>query len=389
MNIHILLVPSWYAKYQGDTSGSFFHDQAVALAEQGVRVGVIFPVIQYTGKVKHLVPSRGPLEVIETEGVVLLRQTIRCAFRVSSGRHAARVREYGLELYESYKSRYGKPQIIHVHSALYAGGVALAVLEADGVPYVLTEHSSAYLRNRLNKTKRTLAKKVVDRSCANLCVSSSFKVTLEHCFPGTRWSVVPNVLDKRFLRERLADVKQRGTVQFLTVCYFHPNKALDHLVASFASVVQSCPQARLTLGGDGALRPQLEALVNELGIEPYVTFTGSLSRNAVLEYMAQCDVFVLSSQVETFGVVLIEALALGKPVIATRSGGPEDIVNSSNGLLVPVGDHQALAQAMVTMINTRHHYAAETLRNDCLQQYGPSAIAQQLLEVYQAALIGR
>jgi len=138
--------------------------------------------------------------------------------------------------------------------------------------------------------------------------------------------------------------------------------------------------------GDGPERSKLQALAVELDIEKSVKFTGLLSRQEVLTTIANADAFVLSSRYETFGVVVIEALALGKPVIATRCGGPESIVRQEDGILVPVDDIGALAAAMEKIIKNQEEYDPIEIRKACINRYSESAIAEKLIKIYSSVI---
>lgn len=139
---------------------------------------------------------------------------------------------------------------------------------------------------------------------------------------------------------------------------------------------------RLKIGGDGPLRKQLESKAKDLEIERQVIFTGLLSREKVLREMKNCDVFVLSSTFETFGVVLIEALACGKPVVATKCGGPEDIVNSTNGYLVPKKNVRALGNAMEDICLNIDKFDPYQIRKDCLLRFGEDTFVARLKSIY-------
>jgi glycosyltransferase involved in cell wall biosynthesis len=97
-------------------------------------------------------------------------------------------------------------------------------------------------------------------------------------------------------------------------------------------------------------------------------------------------VFALTSDTETFGVVLAEALALGVPVISTRCGGPNDIVNATNGLLVPPGDVEAMAQALQDMRRNLANYLPEKLRADCHDRFSTQSVSTRIAEIYSKAI---
>src|ERR1700741_791393 len=132
----------------------------------------------------------------------------------------------------------------------------------------------------------------------------------------------------------------------------------------------------LVIGGDGPDREKLEAQVQSLGVERYCRFLGGLNREQVRERMQQCDAFVLSSLHETFGVVVGEAMACGKPVISTRCGGPEFFVNDENGVLVDAANPQALADAMADFINNRHSFDPQTVRASVVNRFSPEAFVR-------------
>jgi glycosyltransferase involved in cell wall biosynthesis len=103
--------------------------------------------------------------------------------------------------------------------------------------------------------------------------------------------------------------------------------------------------------------------------------------------MGTCDAFVLSSSYETFGVVVVEALMNGKPVVATRCGGPEDIVvPGEDGLLVEKDNPEALAAAMLELRAQRDRFDAAAIRQRCIDRFGEAAFVRRHAKVYQAAL---
>jgi glycosyltransferase involved in cell wall biosynthesis len=128
--------------------------------------------------------------------------------------------------------------------------------------------------------------------------------------------------------------------------------------------------ARLKLAGDGPLRSSLERLARRLNLGDRIEFLGYLNREQVAGELQQSDCLVLPSEVETFGVVLVEAMAAGRPVIATRCGGPEDIVTEATGLLVPVNAEAALCRAMHTIRETYSNYEPEKIRRYVVDKFG-------------------
>ena len=115
-------------------------------------------------------------------------------------------------------------------------------------------------------------------------------------------------------------------------------------------------------------------------------FCGYLRRGEVLALLKAAHVFAHPSDAESFGVSLIEAMALGVPLLATASGGPQDIVTPDVGLLTPVGDVDEFAAGLTEMYRRRADFDAHQVREVCRTRFGPRTFAAQVLEIYERAL---
>jgi glycosyltransferase involved in cell wall biosynthesis len=141
-----------------------------------------------------------------------------------------------------------------------------------------------------------------------------------------------------------------GTVRFICVGRLSSEKGHRGLLEAFAVVSARNPSARLDLVGDGPLRSEVEALAEQLGIAGAVNFHGALSEAETLAQIAAADILVLPSFMEGLPLVIMEAMALGKPVIASGVAGiPELVRSGANGILVPPSHWQALGDAMVML----------------------------------------
>jgi glycosyltransferase involved in cell wall biosynthesis len=145
-------------------------------------------------------------------------------------------------------------------------------------------------------------------------------------------------------------------------------------------------EVSLTIVGNGPERPALEEQARQLGVASRISFRGRLNRRAVREALQHAHAFVLPSRYETFGVVLLEAMATGLPVVATASGGPEDIVTPDTGELVPPGDPSALASALLRMKASWSAYNPYAIRQRTLRQYGPEPFVRRTRLLYNRAL---
>jgi glycosyltransferase involved in cell wall biosynthesis len=132
-----------------------------------------------------------------------------------------------------------------------------------------------------------------------------------------------------------------------------PVKGLGYLVAAMPEILRGCPETHLVLAGDGDQRSGLEGLARELAVADRVHFLGF--RRDAAAVTAALNVFVLPSLNEGLGRVLVTAMALGVPIVATKVGGvPEVVEDGRQGLLVPSADPQALGRAVTTLLTDRH-----------------------------------
>jgi len=131
-------------------------------------------------------------------------------------------------------------------------------------------------------------------------------------------------------------------------------KGADTLIAALPHVMKSAPDSILVLVGDGDDQPRLEQLAHELGVADHVRFVRGPSQEELFACYAHCDVFALPSGGEGFGLVFLEAMAHGKPVIGGAQGGIPDVVeDGATGVLVPPGEVEALRQALESLLLNR------------------------------------
>jgi len=380
--IHVLVLPSWYSTTDIPWGGTFFENQALALARAGARVGVTF----VEGRsLRALSPSRigeshFQLSCSESRGVTTVRMMgwNTLAQTVPGARLWAALSE---RLVRRYVRCCGVPDVLHAHAALWAGNVAVRMGRALSRPCVVTEHSSQILRGDLGTVERREAERVYREADDVLAVSHALLASVQSIAGTERGRVVPNGVDFDFFTLPVAP-RQTANFTFLSACNLVPGKRVDRLVRAFAVVFRERPGIRLVVVGDGPEAVGLRRLSQDCGVASQVEFAGGLSPEGVRERMWNANALILPSAFETFGVVLVEALATGIPVISTRCGGPEDIVDEGCGLLLERGDDEEMARAMATLLE--RSYPATSLRSRAMARFSGEKVAQDLLALYAA-----
>lgn len=387
--LHVLVIPSWYPQSEQDVDGIFFQNQALALQRKGIKTAVLAPMFRYLRKETASILT-GPygfaqyrqkgLDIYAWHGIYFFPR-----FPFIDIDRIRWVRA-GLKAFKHYICENGLPDLIHAHCMNYAGILAQKISEKYGIPYVLTEHSSTITRGLIRPHQWQPMEKAAAHASARLAVSRHFAHVLQHKY-GCEWQYLPNILGGIFNRPfEQREKNNKPHFVFCTVSHLRRLKGHDVLLTPFARALAQCPQLRLNIGGSGQEEQRLKQQARQLGIAHAVTFLGALQPEAVLDLMRNSDAFVLTSRTETFGVVYIEALSQGLPVIATRCGGAESIVSDGNGYLVPVDDDDALADALIKMYEHHSDFEPDRLRENCLNEFGENAVIGRLIGIFRQAI---
>jgi glycosyltransferase involved in cell wall biosynthesis len=165
-------------------------------------------------------------------------------------------------------------------------------------------------------------------------------------------------------------------------------KGLPYLLEAMVQVVRELPALRLTIVGDGPERAALESTAVKLGLSECVTFAGLQSADGVRQAMQRAMAFVLPSVEEGLGVVLLEALACGTPIVASRVGGIPEVVTAGVGRLVPPADPPALAQVLIQMLHDEASWPemSRNARRRAEDQYDWSKVAARMIGLYRTLL---
>ena len=380
---HIAVIPSWYSSGRG-SGGGYFRDQALALQSAGHRIAILAPDIHTLRDLRAGPAKPGAGFIAEDDGVPLYRRSQLLVVPRLPYRNALAWSWCGLRLFTAYVARNGTPDLVHAHSCLNAGVLAVMIKARYGVPFVLSEHRTSFAQGRLRWWERDLVRRVIRRADYRIAVSPHLAALLEREFPGESWSYVPNILGDSFLAPCAAPARPHaaaGPFVFLCAARMTAEKGHELLIEAFAEAFADDPAVTLRLAGDGPLRDRLQRLCTKRGIADQVGFLGVQSADALRAEMEAADAFVLASDVETFGVVVIEAQAARLPVVVTASGGPDHLVDAGSGLLVPTGDRGALRDALRTMRHTAGGYDRARIRAEAVSRYGPEAFVRCFAEI--------
>lgn len=289
-----------------------------------------------------------------------------------------------LQAFRSIRGRGFIPDILHVH--VYAFG-ALAVILGKyfGVPVAITAHSSTVAKNQLNRRQQLLARIAFNGADVVLPVSDMLRQAIRQNGCKGRLQVLPNVVDTNIFYPRHCDYSEQRLKQILFVGSLESShkKGIPYLLEALTELKQERADWHLHIIGDGDAKAWYEMAVDDFKLCSSVTFHGFKSKLEVAKSMGRCDFFVLPSVIETFSVVLIEALASGKPVVATTSGGPDEFITQEVGILVPPKNVEALRNAINYMLDHYVDYSPTKLADYVNQRFSHKVVGSMLNEVYR------
>ena len=375
----ILIVPSWYKTESNPILGSFFREQALMLNATDQKVIVADATFQ--GRADYFSKRCFKLQKYDDDGVLTYSYVVPAlgAFKSKDG-GSGRYYKNLKKIYKRITADGYQIDLIHAHSYLPAGTAAVRLGKEENIPVVVTEHSSAVLEKDLTPYRVNLLKNVVRDSSTFICVSNALKkAVLELISKERELVVIPNAVSKKFSCE---NVEKGDKFTFISIGNLVESKRFDLTIKAFAESFAGNHKIQLKILGDGILRESLQLLAQKYNVEEQVVFEGRVSRESVIQELRNSNLFVLPSDYETFGVVYIEAMACGLPVIATKNGGAEDIVSEDTGYLIERNNMEQLAQIMQTAYEEYDAFDRIKIAEICQQRFGEKEVADKLIKLY-------
>jgi glycosyltransferase involved in cell wall biosynthesis len=287
-----------------------------------------------------------------------------------------------------------RPTVLHSHM-LHANLMARAVRLFAPIPAVVSTIHNIYEGGRLRMLGYRLTNGLVDHMTI-ISQAAADRFIRERIVPGALLEVVPNGVDTERYRGVAAGTRERLRASlgldrefaWLAVGRFEAAKDYPTMLRAFARVGARRPDAVLLLVGRGSLQAETQALAGSLGLEGRVRFVGT--REDVPEFMTVGDGYVMSSAWEGMPMVLLEAAAAGLPIVATRVGGNQEVVqDGATGFLVPPADDEALAAAMLRLMDLPEagRRAMGARGHDHVRQhYGLSRVVDRYESAYREVL---
>lgn len=286
-----------------------------------------------------------------------------------------------------------KVALLHVHSAargsFWRKSLLCAAMRLAGRPYVFHVHSGEFvhlLGEQASAPVRAWARHTLQHAERVLALTPAWVAPLQQLCPNARVVLLPNPVAVPVAPQTLRDPAAR--VLFLG--RLREAKGATDLLRAWPGVIRSCPQARLVMAGDGDL-VRLEQLASTLGVRDSVEFPGWIQGAAKAAAWAAADVYVLPSYYEGLPIGVLEALAQGVPVVASRVGGIPDLIKHRvSGWLHEPGDVTALQEGLVALLSDATlRKTVATSGREVASSHAEPLVVQELLRLYDDIATGR
>jgi len=363
--VKVLFLTTSYPSAESPVDGVFVQEHARAAAlEADVRV-------------VHLqrTPGRAGFYELVREGGEPPLERVRY-------RRFARPLSYGA-FFAGARAAAGDADVVHATSHL----AALAGLTLRK-PLVYSEHWSVFLPEnpaRLSAPMARLARLALERADLVLPPSEAMRAALAAHAPRAKLRVVPNVVDDELFRP----ARHEPSGRLISAGLMGENGAKGYDVLLRALALLDGRRAELEIVGDGPRRPQYEALARELGLEGRVHFAGYRPKPELAERMRGADLFVLASRFENNPCVVLEAMASGLPVVATRVGGLPELVDERSGLLAEPRSPESIAGRIGEALDRLDAFDRDEIARRARERYGPAAVGALLRRAYEDAIASR
>jgi len=389
--MNVFVIPSWYPHRCFPLEGIFLHDQAVALADLRPRWNVAISLWnQGTGRISLEHFRRSPRCLLDALTAQLFERVV-APNAVEFGTPAPTWSEAWLHgnregvlranrcSLDRATARFGRIDLLHAHVSYPGGWIAMRLSAERGIPFVITEHMGPFplpVYARSDGGLQPYIREPLERAHARIAVSPTLCERIAS-FGIPRPAYVPNLVDERLYHPVPSEAG--GKFVFFTLCQMEEVKGIPDLLLAIRTLLDRLPEAdraRLEwrFGGYGTQYEAFRARAGDLGLDPWLTWFGFMSREDARREYGECDAFVLASHHESFGIVVVEAAAFGKPVIATRSGGPEATIIPETGLLVAPGRPDELAAAMMSLFRGERTFDAARIREHFASRYSRPAV---------------
>ena len=392
--MNIFIIPSWYPTKVEPVNGIFVKEQAEALAENFPGSNFIISHCEnfYLSVTKpaELIKvfkffSKSKAEEIKIKPNLFEFYNPAVTYSEKLGGEINNIVKAHSENFKHALNKFGKIDIIHAHVSYPAGYAAMKLKNKFKVPYIITEHMGPFPFDIFIVDGKISDKISEPLSNANGIIAVSKYLSEKINSFGIKGSVViPNMVNEELFYP-VKKEKNSDAVNFLTVSALIESKGIKELLDAILLSGKTSSN-KFIIAGNGPLGNFADEFILKNNLSQKVILIRNPSRHSLIKLFQECDAFILPSRLESFGIVYVESMACGKPVIATDSGGPADFVNSETGILVSSENIMEIENAILSMTENIHSYNPEAIRKFFLENFSRKVVCSEIFSLYKEVI---
>ncbi len=378
--MQVLVIPTWYPSGEDKLMGLYHKEYTSALNKNGIKADMLFIERERLSKpFKYLFLKKKYIEEADNFKVYKYRMLNLRPINFDLQMKAyTKVLEKAFKDYLKYNP---KPDLIHAEVTVPAGYAASVLGKKYNIPVVVTEHGSNFEKY----FKEEPFKKYSEYTLKNSTFStvSNYMRDIVMKYTGECY-VIPNQVNTDIFKTYKAR-KVNKTFNLIMVCALREGKRLDIAFKAIKILLKEHIRIHLNIIGDGFYENIFKKAMVDEGVEKNVTFLGRKEKDEIPPYLMESHALLIGSEIETFAIPGIEALASGIPVITTDCYGPVEFVDKKCGAICKVNDPEDMARAIKEVITNYEKYDKKYLES-VAERYSEEEVIKVAKDVYKIAI---
>ena len=378
--MRVLVIPTWYPNGEDKLMGVYHKEFTYALNNYGIKADMLFIDRQrLSNPFKYLFMKKKEIDK-ETNYNVYIYKLLNLSpisFKLGINRYVKKL-DYA---FKDYLKHNEKPDLIHAHVTVPAGYAACIIGKKYDIPVIVTEHCGNLERFYKNDSLKKYGNFVLKNSTYSTVSKYMRDIVLKYtneCY------IIPNLVDTTPFNNDI--VRKRNNVfKLVSVCALREGKRLDIAFKAIKKLKEQNIKIHLDVIGDGFYENYYKQVCDELNLHKEITFLGRKNKFEISEILKKENALLISSELESFGIPGIEAMASGLPIVSTDCLGPTEYINSKVGVICKVNNVDDMADKIKYLIDHYEKYDNNYIRKEA-SRYSKEEVIKNTIKLYNKVL---
>ncbi len=376
----VLIIPTWYPNGEDKLMGIYHKEFTYALNNYGIKANMLFIDRQrLSNPFKYLFMKKEEIdkEINYNVYIYKLLNLSPISFKLGINRYVKKL-DYA---FRDYLNHNEKPDLIHAHVTVPAGYAACVIGKKYNIPVIVTEHCSYLERFYKNESLKEYSNFVLKNSTYSTVSKYMKNIVLKYtdeCY------IIPNLVDTIPFNNNIVR-KKDNVFKLVSVCALREGKRLDIAFKAIKKLKEKNIKIHLDVIGDGFYENYYKQICNELNLNKEITFLGRKNKFEIAEILKKENALLISSEIESFGIPGIEAMASGLPIISTDCLGPVEYINSKVGVICKVNDVDDMSDKIKYLIDHYEKYNSEYIKKEA-NKYSKEEVIKNTIKLYNIIL---